>query len=87
MIAASRRVAAMQATWAGLKDKVDPARWEQMRAFLAIQHEEAQWWRDASIAYFQSISKRPLPEGHAPPPHDLDYYKAIDAPYAAGDTR
>ena len=55
-----------------------------MAAFLAIQEREAQWWRDACIAYFQSLSKRPLPAGYAPPPHPLAYYQAIDFPYAPG---
>jgi len=74
----------MQADWAGLKGRIDQRRWEEVRDFLAIQHKEALWWRDASIAYFQSISKRPLPAGHAEPPHDLDWYKAIRTPYAPG---
>jgi alpha-glucuronidase len=77
-------VTAMQATWRGLEAKVDPRRWAEVRDFLAIQRNEAQWWRDASIAYFQSISKRPLPAGHAAPRHDLDWYKAIKTPYAPG---
>ncbi|PXA93872.1 alpha-glucuronidase [Nostoc sp. 3335mG] len=78
-------VAAMQARWDSLKGKVDPQRWAEVRDFLAIQHDEATWWRDASIAYFQSISKLPLPAGHAPPAHDLDWYKAIDSKYAPGN--
>ncbi len=77
-------VAGMQAQWDRLKGKVDDRRWAEVRDFLTIQREEAQWWRDASIAYFQSISKRPLPAGHAAPPHDLDWYKAIRTPYAPG---
>jgi len=77
-------VGGMQADWAGLRGKVDEARWAEVRDFLAIQHAEATWWRDASIAYFQSISKRPLPAGHAAPAHDLDWYKAITNPYAPG---
>ncbi|MDF7776810.1 alpha-glucuronidase family glycosyl hydrolase [Sphingomonas sp. AOB5] len=78
-------VAAMQARWEGLKDRVDHRRWEEVRDFLAIQHDEAKWWRDASIAYFQSVSKRPLPAGVAAPAHDLDWYKAIDNRYAPGN--
>ncbi len=74
----------MQADWASLEGKVDTRRWAEVRDFLAIQLREAIWWRDASIAYFQSISKRPLPPGHAPPAHDLDWYKAIRTPYAPG---
>jgi len=75
-------VADMQATWAGQKDKVDPERFQQVADFLAIQRKEAQWWRDASIAYFQTFSKRPLPAGSAPPPHPLEYYKSLEFPYA-----
>ena len=78
-------VAGMQARWAALKGRIDAQRWAEVRDFLAIQRDEAQWWRDASIAYFQSLSKRPLPAGHAAPPHDLDWYKAIRTPYAPGN--
>ena len=78
-------VQAMQTSWDALRGKVDDRRWAEVRDFLAIQRDEAQWWRDASVAYFQSVSKRPLPAGHAAPPHDLDWYKAIRTPYAPGN--
>ena len=55
-------------------------------ATWAIQEDEASWWSDASIAYFQSLSHRPLPDGVAAPAHDLDYYRAIRTPHAPGDT-
>ena len=57
----------MRRTWAGLERYVDAERFAQVSAFLAIQEQEAQWWRDACIAYFQTFSKRPLPAGFAPP--------------------
>nr|WP_315382905.1 alpha-glucuronidase family glycosyl hydrolase [uncultured Sphingomonas sp.] len=75
----------MQHRWAGLDGKVDARRWAEVRDFLAIQREEAQWWRDASIAYWQSLSKRPLPAGHAAPPQPLSYYEAIRTPHAPGN--
>lgn len=75
----------MQRRWAGLEGKVDVRRWAEVRDFLAIQREEAQWWRDASIAYWQSLSKRPLPAGHAAPPQPLSYYEAIRTPHAPGN--
>ena len=78
------QVRAMQRTWAGLSGKVDADRHSQVAAFLRIQEKEAKWWRDASIAYFQSVSKRPLPAGAAPPQHGLDYYKSLDFPHAPG---
>jgi alpha-glucuronidase len=74
----------MRKTWAGLANYVDPERYRQVNAFLAIQEKEARWWRDASIAYFQTFSHRPLPAGYAPPEHDLKYYESLCFPYAPG---
>jgi len=82
-----RQVQAMQDTWANLRGRVDAHRHEQVAAFLQIQLREAQWWRDASVAYFQSISGRPLPAGEATPPHPLAYYQALQFPSAPGDGR
>ena len=75
-------VANMRHTWAGLKGKIDPERYSQVSVFLSIQEKEARWWRDASIAYFQSISHRPLPAGYAAPEHDLAYYEGLSFPFA-----
>ncbi len=77
----------MQATWAGLAGRVDAERHHQVDRFLAIQRDEAQWWRDASIAYFQTFSGLPLPPGEAPPAQSLEYYKALEFPHAPGDTQ
>jgi len=77
-------VAAMQRTWSGLAPYVDAERHREVAAFLRIQQREAQWWRDASIAYFQSISRRAVPAGYAPPEHVLDHYKQLSFPYAPG---
>ncbi|RRJ39103.1 alpha-glucuronidase [Xanthomonas vasicola pv. musacearum] len=80
-------VAAMRTTWQGLAGKVDAQRYQQVAAFLAIQQREAQWWRDASIAYFQRVSGRPLPAGVSPPTHPLAYYQALTFPYAPGNPK
>ena len=77
-------VRAMRRSWAGLEGRVDPQRYAEVADFLAIQEDEAQWWRDACIAYFQSLSRLPLPAGYAPPAHDLAWYEAIDSRYAPG---
>jgi alpha-glucuronidase len=78
------QVAKMRETWDTLRRLVDAERFEQVAAFLRIQHEEAQWWRDACISYFQSIHKLPLPPGFAPPKHSLEYYQSLKFPYAPG---
>jgi len=75
----------MRRTWATLAPYVDSERFAETSAFLAIQEDEARWWRDACIAYFQSVSKRPLPDGIAPPAHSLAEYEAISTPYSPGN--
>jgi alpha-glucuronidase len=74
----------MEGTWQQAAPFVDAERHQQVAAFLKIQEKEAKWWRDASIAYFQTFSKRPLPAGFTPPEHSLDYYKSLEFPYAPG---
>lgn len=78
-------VGTMRATWNSLRPLIDPERFAQTQTFLTIQQREAVWWRDASIAYFQSIAKRPLPAGAAAPAHPLDWYRAQSFPYAPGN--
>ena len=78
------QVAKMRETWDRMRAFVDAERFEQVAAFLRIQQDEAQWWRDACIAYFHSINKLPLPAGFAPPKHSLEQYKARKFPYAPG---
>ena len=69
-------VAGMRRTWAGLKNRVDPERWASVADDLDIQQREADWWRDASIAYFQTFSRRPMPAGYPEPPHPAAWYEA-----------
>ncbi|RJF91538.1 alpha-glucuronidase family glycosyl hydrolase [Sphingomonas cavernae] len=79
-----RGVESMQRDWTRLAPFVDAERHREVATFLAIQRHEAKWWRDASIAYFQTISKRPLPAGEAPPEHPLSWYRALNFPFAPG---
>jgi len=74
----------MQATWGSLAGRIDAERYEEVRAFLAIQEQEARWWRDASVLYFQTFSKRPIPEGYEPAAHDLEYYMKVNKRYVPG---
>ena len=74
----------MRDTWSHLNGYIDPERYQKTASFLVIQEQEAQWWRDACIAYFQSISGRPLPAGFAPPQHSLKYYESLSFPYVPG---
>ena len=75
-------VRAMRRHWETLRGSVDEQRFAEVSAYLAIQEREAKWWRDACIAYFESVSHHPLPAGVAPPEHPLFYYEALRFPYA-----
>jgi alpha-glucuronidase len=73
----------MRSRWAALAPFVDRQRFRDTSEFLAIQDDEARWWRDASIAWFAHVSGRSLPAGVRPPAHPLEWYQAqsfADAP-------
>jgi alpha-glucuronidase len=75
----------LRATWAQLEGRIDAQRHAQTSTFLAIQEKEAQWWRDASLAYWQSLNGLPLPTGYTPPPQSLAYYQSLSFPEAPGN--
>jgi alpha-glucuronidase len=77
-------VRSMSSTWNSLKPYIDPARFDETAAFLGEQQSEAQWWRDACVAYFQSQSGLPLSAGTAPPEHALSWYEQQVYRYAPG---
>ncbi|MDX5438327.1 MAG: alpha-glucuronidase, partial [Pontibacter sp.] len=74
----------MQQTWGRLKDHVDEERYRHVKAFLSIQEQEANWWRDACLLYFQTFSKRDIPQDLEQPAHTLEYYMQLDPKYVPG---
>ena len=78
------QVGTMAATWASLSEFVDPERHADVAAALTTQQSEARWWRDASLAYWQSLNGLTLPAGHVPPAHPLAWYRAQSFPEAPG---
>ena len=75
----------MAQTWRGLAPFVDPQRHAEVADFLAIQQDEARWWRNASLAYWQSLNGLPLPAGAAPPARSLEHYRSLTFPEAPGN--
>ncbi len=80
----AKGVEKMQKQWLAIKDQIEPNQFEQVKMALAIQVKEAKWWRDACVLYFQTFSKRPIPEGLERPEHSLEYYQSLKFPYAPG---
>ena len=71
---------AMRRAWDGVRASIDTARFSEVASFLDIQAREAKWWRDASLLYFQTFSRMPIPARYEQPAHPLEYYKALRCP-------
>lgn len=78
------QVRQMQADWDSLVEFVDAARFEHVRALLAIQEKEARWWRDACLLYFQTFSKQPIPAEYEQPAESLEYYMNLQHYFVPG---
>lgn len=75
----------MQRAWSGMEKKIDRERWDQVGMLLAIQENEAVWWRNACLLYFRTFSRMPVPAGYERPGHTLEYYEGLKFPYAPGN--
>jgi alpha-glucuronidase len=71
---------AMRRAWARVRPAIDSTRFGEVASFLDIQAREAKWWRDASLLYFQTFSKMPIPARYERPAHPLDYYISLRCP-------
>lgn len=71
----------MRKIWDSLDGKIDAERYDHVKHLLKVQEDEAIWWRDGCLLYFQSFSNRPIPSQYEQPNHSLNYYKHIPFPY------
>lgn len=74
-------VRGMRKLWDSMEGKIDAERFNHVKQLLKVQEDEAIWWRDGCVLYFQTFSKRPIPSQHEHPKHTLEYYKRIPFPY------
>ena len=73
-------VRSMQRQWRSVRASIDSVRFVEVDSFLTIQAHEARWWRDASLAYFQTFSRLPIPAAYEQPTHPLSFYRALRCP-------
>lgn len=78
------QVKGMISTWENSRPYLSREPYEEVRMHLEIQLKEAKWWRDACLLYFQTFSKKELPEGVEKPTETLEYYKSLKFPFAPG---
>lgn len=60
------QVEGYQKTWAKLKPYVSESIFNEVSEKLDIQKNDAEWWRDACVGYFQTFSNKELPAGVRP---------------------
>lgn len=56
-----QQVAKFQKDWSTLKGCVPDNIYKEVAAKLEVQYDEAQWWRDGCVLYFNTFSKMDIP--------------------------
>jgi alpha-glucuronidase len=79
------QVRGMQRVWESMEGRIDEERYQDVKAYLAIQEKEARWWRDSVLLYFQTFSGMPIPAEYEQPEQTLDYYRRLQFPFAPGN--
>lgn len=70
----------MQETWKAMEPYVDKERFSRIAERLSIQKNDAVWWKDACLLYFQTFSKMKLPKGIRKPEHKLKDLMKVKLP-------
>ncbi|GAB4191321.1 MAG: alpha-glucuronidase family glycosyl hydrolase [Thermoflexibacter sp.] len=73
----AEEVKKMQEQWISIKPFIDKEIFTDVLGRLQIQHREAVWWRDACVLYFQTFSKKPIPEPLEKPKTTLEELKKL----------
>jgi alpha-glucuronidase len=82
--AGAEAVGVMQRQWDSLEGKIDADQFRHVKTLLKIQRQEAMWWRNSCVLYFQTFSKKAIPEGLEKPDKTLEYYQSLEFPFAPG---
>jgi alpha-glucuronidase len=80
------QVRQMRRTWDSIEGTIDNARFQHVKALLAIQERDAVRWRDSCVLYFQTFSGQPIPSAYERPANTLDYYRSLEQSVYVPDT-
>lgn len=75
-----RQARLFQRIWDKQEHQVDKERFEAVRTRLKTQVQDAVWWKDACLLYFQEFSQQPIPHGVESPIYELEELKQIKLP-------
>lgn len=78
------QVSEMISTWEVMKPFITEEQFNEVQMLLRIQLKEAKWWKDASLLYFQTFSKKDFPAGVEKTEGTLEHYKSLKFPFAPG---
>ena len=76
------QVSEMISKWNHLEGRIDDDIFRHVSQMLNIQKNEAIWWRNACVLYFQTFSGLPIPEDLEKPDKSLKYYQNLEFPFA-----
>lgn len=68
------QVRQMQDGWQNLEGRINAHQYAEVGALLEIQVADAEFWRDACLAYFGQYVDLDFPAGYEPPAHQLQHY-------------
>ena len=65
----------LQRQWNSLEGAIVDELFHDVQVRLMTQTRDAEWWKDGSLLYYQSLHKMPFPDFLEPPVHTLDECK------------
>ncbi|GHV52037.1 xylan alpha-1,2-glucuronidase [Bacteroidia bacterium] len=74
-----QKVRSYQKVWDRVQPYVDEQRFKEVQERLMIQAKDAVWWKEASLLYFQTFSKAPIPYDIERPVNTLEDVKKMRA--------
>jgi alpha-glucuronidase len=80
----AENVQKMQNDWKAMERYIDKERFNHVSQLLQIQANEAIWWRNSMLLYFQQFSKMPIPNKFEKPDKTLEYYMDMKFHYVPG---
>jgi alpha-glucuronidase len=80
------QVRQMRKAWDSIEGTIDNARFQHVKALLAIQERDAVRWRDSCVLYFQTFSGQPIPDQYERPANTLEYYRSLEQTTYVPDT-